>query len=444
MKLKYTLLLLACAVTVGTSAQTWVTDSVDLSAGYTNVAYYDLANGNTKTQVANDWHIAFQMTKFGTNSFNASIRANHIKGKVQVYSLGLTASAKFGSLVSSDTIGKTNPTMQLVNNDTSWGEGAFTVNRNTSNPVDFGWAKYNMTTHNLSGDSLYLIVIDGAAYQLHLQEYRSTPNNEMYKFRFAKFDGTGLVEDSIKRAAPYNDRLFAYYNIKTATVIDREPSMSAWDLLFKQYQKNKTFGGTPGVLQAYTGVLANQDVEIAELNTVHPNTVNSSNYTTYITGISKEINTIGDDWKTFNLSTFSYELDTMTSFIVKSKNSSSYYQIRFTRFDGSATGKAVFDKRVLATSTTVASVANNVSEYSIYPNPANNKVNIMIDAREQANNAQIIVTDITGKAVMTTTVNIKKGLNAYQFDVTSYPSGTYVIMVVDDSWKIADKIIVQH
>ncbi|MEZ5017622.1 MAG: T9SS type A sorting domain-containing protein [Flavipsychrobacter sp.] len=443
MKLKYTLLSLACAATVGSSAQTWVVDSVDLNAGYAKDAYYNLANGNTKTQTADDWHIAFQMSKFGATSFNASVRANHIKGKVQVYSIGAKASTKFGNLVASDTMGKVSPATQLVNNDTSWGEGAFTVNRNTSSPVDFGWAKYNMTTHNLSGDSLYIVMIDGAAYQLHLQEYKSAANNEMYKFRFAKFDGSGLVEDSIKRASPYTDRLFAYYNMTTATVIDREPSIGAWDLLFKQYQKNRTFGPVPGQLQAYTGVLANLDVEIAEVFSVDPNNLTSSNFTSHLSNLKKETNTIGDNWKTFDMSIFKYRVHADTSYIVKSKNNSSYYHIQFTRFDGTATGKIVFQKRALGT-TSVASVTNNVSEYSIYPNPANNQVNIMIDARAQANNAQIVVTDITGKVMMTTTANMKKGLNAYQFDVTNYPSGTYLVVVSNGGWKIADKIMVQH
>lgn len=443
MKLKYTLLSFACAASVGASAQTWVADSVDLSAGYSNDAYYNLANGNTKTQTASDWHIAFQMTKFGANSFNASVRANHIKGKVQVYSIGASASAKFGKLVAADTMGKVFPAMQLVNHDTSWGEGAFTVGRNTSSLIDYGWAKYNMTTHNLSGDSLYIVMIDGAAYQLHLQEYKSAPNNEMYKFRFAKFDGTGLVEDSIKRAAPYTDRLFAYYDMTTAKVVDREPSIGDWDLLFKQYQKDKTFGQAPGVLQGYTGVLVNQDVEVAELFTLDPNSVKSSNYTSLLPNLKKEINTIGHVWRTFDMSSFSWRVHADTSFIVKSKNSGNYFHIQFTRFDGTGTGKIVFQKRVLGT-TSVASVTSNVSEYSIYPNPANNQINIMIDARNAANNAQVVVTDVTGKVMMTTTANMKKGLNAYQFDVTHYPSGTYFVVVSGSGWKIADRVMVQH
>ncbi len=441
MKLKYTLLSLACAATLSTSAQTWVADSVSLGSGYTDDVYYNLSNGNKKTHTADDWHIAFQTTKFGSSSFNASIRANHIKGKVQVYSLGLTSS-KFGGLVASDTIGKTNPTMQLVNNDTSWGEGAFTVGRNTSSQVDFGWGKYNTTTHNLSGDSLYLVVVDGTHYQLHIQEYVSKSGSEEYRFRIANFDGTGNRNDTVRRVAPYTDRLFAYYNVKTGAVIDREPSRADWDILFRQYQKNKIFGPVPGQLQAYTGVLVNLDVEVAEVFGVDPSTINSSNYTSHTGSMSKEVNTIGDDWKTFDMGTFKYRVHADSSFIIKT-NSGAYFLLHFTGFDGSSTGKVVFLKKTLAASTSVGALANSVKAHSVYPNPATNQVNVMVDAVTAAS-TQLVVTDITGKVMMHTNVNVNKGLNAFSFDVSNYPSGTYLININGGDWKLTDKVIVQH
>ena len=441
MKLKSTLLILASAVALQSSAQTWVTDSVNLKSGYADDVYYDLYDGSKKSQVANDWHIAFQTTKFGASSFNASVRANHIKGKVEVYSLHKQASVKFGSLVSADTIGLVNAAIQQVNNDTSWGEGAFTVNRG-SNVFDYGWGMYNSSTHNLTGDSLYLVKVDGAAYQLWIQEYKST-GNIRYKFRIAKFDGTGDVTDSLMVKAPYTDRLFAYYNITTGKFSDREPVRGEWDILFKQYQKNRTFGPAPGKLQAYTGVLSNLDVEVAELTNVKPNTITTANYSTNLGTISKEINTIGDDWKKFNMTTFKYELDTLTSFIVKSVNSGTYYHLRFTRFDGGSTGKVVFAKRALAT-TSVKSVTSNVSSYSIYPNPAQNNINVMLDAKAASTNTQIVLIDMTGKVLQNTTVNLKQGINAYSFDVSAYPSGTYMLMVNGGSWKVTEKLMVQH
>lgn len=441
MKLKSTLLVLAGAVSLQTSAQTWVTDSVTLNPGYTHDVFYDLFDGDKTSHVANDWHIAFQTTKFGETDFNASIRASHINGKVQVYSLHQKASTKFGSLSASDTVGLTDPNMQLVNDNTSWGAGAFSANGG-STQFDFGWGEYDMNTHNLVGDSLYLVVVNSMPYQLWIQEYKST-GNVGYRFRVAKFDGTGDVTDTLNVVAPYNDRLFAYYDITTGQFVDREPSRSNWDILFTRYQNGVVFGQVPGQVQSYTGVLSNLDVEVAEIVGVDPNTLTTSNFSNQLGGLSAEVNVIGDDWKTFNMSTFMYELDTMTSYIVKSVNSGTFYHLRFTRFDGTATGTVVFQKRALAT-TSVKNVASAVSEYSVYPNPAQNKVNIVMDAKTTAANTQLVLMDMTGRVLQNTTISLNKGVNAYSFDVSAYPTGTYVIMVNGGDWKVAEKIMVQH
>lgn len=441
MKLKSTLLVLASAAAIQSSAQTWVTDSVSMNSGYTHDVFYDLYDGDKNDHVGNDWHIAFQTTTFGSSGFNATVRANHINGKVQVYSLHKQASLKFGGLVTADSSGLTDPNMQIVNENMSWGLGAFTNNRSTSQ-IDFGWGMYDMNSHDVVGDSLYLVMVDGAAYQLWIQKYQSI-GNVGYTFRVAKFDGSDDRMDSIKVTAPYNDRLFAYYDITSGTFIDREPSRSEWDIMFTRYQNNKTFGPTPGQLQPYTGVLSNLDVEVAELTSIDPNTVTSSNFSNQLGALSDETNVIGDDWKVFNMTTFQYDLDANTSYIIKSVNSGTFYHLQFTRFDGTATGKTVFQKRVLAT-TSVKNVASKVSEYSVYPNPAQNNINIMLDAKANAANTQLVLMDMTGKVLQHTTVDLKKGVNAYSFDVSAYPSGTYVIMVNGGEWKVSEKIMVQH
>ena len=94
MNIKSTLLIAFSAVTFQANAQ-WVADSVDMTASYANDVFYNVANGNDVQHVANDWDIAFQMTKFGEPMFNASVRANHNKRDVQVYSLHKKASTSF-------------------------------------------------------------------------------------------------------------------------------------------------------------------------------------------------------------------------------------------------------------------------------------------------------------------------------------------------------------
>lgn len=449
--MKYTFILFFMAVAASVNAQTWVADSVEMGAGYSHDVYYDLSTGNDVRKVANDWDIAFQMTAFGHPMFNASVRANHIHSDVEVYSLHKQASTAFGTLTAADTmVTKSN---QLVNQDTSWGRGAFTNNK-SSNIFDYGWGMYNSTTHFLTGDSLYLVKANGKFYQLWIQEYISfgAPGTVGYKFRVADWDGANDVTDSIKRVAPYDNRLFAYYNLATKTFSDREPAIADWDLQFRRYQKNGQPGGQdPTKLQPYAGVLTNAGVEVAKLTGIGPNTITSANYQTHTTSMSVETNGIGDDWKRLNQQ-FSYDIKADTSFIIKANEANGkrdYYQLKFTRFDGAFgpnTGKAVFETRLLASVAAGVDDVTGVSNatYSIYPNPAQNQVNIMVDAKTANNNTMLLVTDITGKVMQHTTVGLNKGLNAYSLNVTNYPAGTYVVSVVNDNFKLTEKVTVQH
>ncbi|MCB9047458.1 MAG: T9SS type A sorting domain-containing protein [Chitinophagales bacterium] len=452
MNFKSTLSILAVAISLQANAQSWVADSVEMGANYKDDIFYDLSNGNDYSATADNWDIAFQMTVFGDPMFNATVRANHIKRDVQVYSLHKQASTSFGTLTASDTV--VTQSNQLVNIDTSWGTGAFTNNRG-SNPFDYGWGAYNSTTHFLDGDSLYLVKANGVFYQLWLKQYVSfgSPGSVGYKFRVALWDGTGDRSDSVMRVSPYDDRLFAYYDLATGTIIDREPARKNWHLLFKQYQKNGQPGGqNPNKLQAYTGVLVNDHVKVAKITGVSPNNINSGNYTSSLSALSVETNTIGDDWKTFNGGTFMYELDTNTSFIIAPDTAGgkqTYYHLRFTRFDGGFapnTGKVIFETRVLGMISVGVNDVTGVSkaQYSIYPNPSATEVNIVVDAKEAVANTMMVVTDITGKVMQQSRVNITKGLNAYKLDVAAYPAGTYIVTVANSNWSVSDKVSVQH
>jgi hypothetical protein len=442
-------LLLVGAVALGTTAnaQGWLEDSVEMGAAYANDIFYSLKNSTVKAENSTNWHLAFQMTAFGEPAFNASVRANHIKGKVEVYPLHLAASSHFVSLAAADTVGKTSPSMQLINIDTTWGDGAFLQNRGT-NLFDYGWGFYQgPPTHSVKGDSLYLLKVNNVPYKLWIKEYISIGASSIgYKFRIASFDNSSDDSFEVKKMN-YSDRLYAYYDISTKTFIDREPPRSSWDLLFTQYPKYLIFG--PSGLQAYTGVLTNQGVEVAELTNVDPDTVTAGTYGNYIPMMSKQINVIGDDWKTFSMTTFTYQIDTLKSWVIKAikaNNMQEYYQLKFTRFDGASggqTGKIVFAKRAMVT-LGVDEMVNNISAYSIYPNPASNEVNVMIDSKQSLTNAQIVITDILGKVAHRSTLKVNAGLNAFRVNTTSIPSGTYIVTVSHGAWRATEKLVVQH
>ncbi|RYD59340.1 MAG: T9SS type A sorting domain-containing protein [Sphingobacteriales bacterium] len=447
MKIKSLLLLTALSAGIEANAQlnVWATDSIEMGANYANDVFYNLKNGNKKVQVANDWDLAFQMTAFGDSAFNATIRANHAKKKVEVYSVHVD-SAGFDAYTAADTAGMLKPTMQQVNNEVSWGEGAFFQNRDASDLFDYGWGRYQGSpNHNLRGDSVYVVKVGAAAYKILVMDYTSIGPNIGYTFRIAALDGSSDNTVNIKRSTPtdFKTRLWAYYNIASNTVIDREPSKTDWDMLFTQYVKKGIFG--PSGLQVYTGVLVNQNVMVAKVRKMGLD-ADTANYMNYMSLFTTKTNTIGDDWKVFDQPNMKYIVSDSTTYFIKT-NDGAYHQLLFTRFDGAFppfTGKVVFDKRKLTQPTGVKSQVRDIEAFVIVPNPSvNGKVNVMIDVKEAAQNARLVITDITGKVIENNAVILTTGLNALEVKTSGLVAGSYFVTITNGSWKVSDRLIVQ-
>ena len=439
MKLKSLLFIGASVLGLNASAQTWVADSVEMGAGYANDVFYSLKNDSIAAGSNTNWHLAFQtLPPIGASS-NVSILANHVAGKVNVYSLHLKASSKFGNLTTSDSAGK----VLLYNSDTSWNFGAFNKMNNPGNPFDFSWGLYDATSHSVLGDSLYLITINNDAYQVWVQEYKSTPADSIsYVVRMAKFDGTSDRQIRIYRKNGYTDRNFAYYDVVNDVVRDREPSRTSWDFVLTraiEYVPNPGGGGYSRY--PVTTVLTNFGVTVAEVKDLSPST---TGYATmpYLT----DIHVIGSDWKVAPGAPPALPYWTVrdsSHYFIKTKNTNEYYQLHFTNFYGTSNGRAVFQKRKLGDVTSVSNVKAPVTAYSIYPNPATTEVTIMVDAKEAAS-TMIYVTDMTGKVVDRYNVSQQAGLNGYRINTGAYANGNYLVTIATADWKVTEKLSVAH
>jgi hypothetical protein len=436
MKIKF-LLFLALTASLQSFAQAWVADSVHMGPGYGKDIYYSFNNDSIKAEDNNNWHIAFEMIPQGQKG-NVGILANHARGAVTVYSLPLKASTSFATLSASDTITKNGP---LLNADSSWHWGAFNQNRVISNLIDYGWGKYNMTTHMVDGDSLYLVYVGATPYKFTVNHYHSTPKDSIYyQFHIAKFDGTEDTTITVYRKYDgFESRNYAYYNATTRSFTNREPVDTAWDVVFTRYIEYVVAG--PGPLMPYpvTGVLSNLGVEVAEVDGVDPDT---AKYTSYV--YKPQMQVIGSDWKTFNNTTFQWELDTNRTYFVKTDKTKEYYQVTFTGFAGGSLGKSVFEKRKVADYPVgISTIANEPSAHAIVPNPANNNADVMIDAKE-AGNAQLIVSDMNGRVIYNAGISVKNGLNGFRINTSGFAAGTYIVNITNGTWKVTDKLLVQH
>ncbi|MBS1772533.1 MAG: T9SS type A sorting domain-containing protein [Bacteroidetes bacterium] len=433
--MKIRLLLFSAAVALGiqANAQTWVADSVTMGAGYANDVFYSMTNGASGSPVSNtNWHLGFEMIPGGPGFGGVSIIANHVQAGVKVYSLHTTGSAKFATLSASDTVGKT----QLYNADSSWDWGAFNVN--SSGGFNYGWGDYDMVSHHIYGDSLYLLNVGGTLYKMVVTHNHTHPLDSIYyAFHIGKFDNSTNYFDTIWRKPNYVNKNFAYFDVAANSEINREPDQKTWDVAFTRYMDYKA-GPPGGIPYNTTGVLSNVGVTVADVRPVNPDTTVS--YKAY--NYTKTMNEIGFDWKIFTPPTGPYTIDTTITYFIKTKDTA-VYQIKFTGFT-SSTGKIVFAKRLWQFPANVNEVTNNISAHMIVPNPANNNADLVIDAKEASGNTMLIVTDITGKVALKSNVALNKGLNALQINTGDLATGTYMITVTNGAWKITDKLAVQH
>ncbi|MEQ1732030.1 MAG: T9SS type A sorting domain-containing protein [Bacteroidia bacterium] len=81
----------------------------------------------------------------------------------------------------------------------------------------------------------------------------------------------------------------------------------------------------------------------------------------------------------------------------------------------------------------LASVVAATNSLSVYPNPANNVLNVLVPSKK----AQVIVYNMLGEMVYTTAVNDGR----LTLDITNYTSGAYVVQVIDGKTKLTKKFI---
>jgi len=438
-------------------SQTMSNDSVAMGVGYANDVFYNLQDGSTKLQQGNDWHIALQMTLFGTPSFNAAIRANHARTGMEVYVINNTAPNTFSSVGAADTVGKTSPSMSLSNNDTSWGTGAFYQNRNISDPFSYGWGEYaGSPTHAVNGYTTYLIKLaNGSCYKFWMKKYTSWVQNQGdtigYVFEIAHLDGTADRVVTIRRQSAnfdFTNSLMAYYNIDSDRIENREPRITKWDMLFTQYRDSVAMGPGPQVLYTVTGVLTNQGVQMINAHVVNPSTTGFKTF-----AYQPAINTIGYNWKTYvNPGPNGYyQLDTTANYFIKVPSTlggADFYQLQFTRFDGGGSagqGKIVFAKRKLGTTVGVTTInTNSINKWFVVPNPATNEASVMIDAQTATPFAQMMVMDMAGHVVFNAPVSVKQGMNAFSLDLKSWSAGMYLVKISGGDINVSTRLVVAH
>lgn len=239
---------------------------------------------------------------------------------------------------------------QRYNSYTSWDQGAFDAYRDTSDPADFGWGNYNVTTHLISGDSIYILkTVQGNYKAISIDNISSGT----YTITYSNLNGSAQTTKSFSRAN-YSSRNFFYYAIDQDVVKDLEPNSADWDIVFTKYPIIfPGFGAYP-----VAGVLHNRGVATAKVEK-DSGMIASISDTLQFPMLS-EINQIGYDWK----DAFAGVVHDTLSYFVKDQLGN-INQLQFTEYGGSATGIMKFTVNGLLDSVVLGAGNSDQVYYSL-------------------------------------------------------------------------------
>ena len=390
--------------------------TVSMQPSYSHQIFYSMENGEISNIDNTDWDLAFS-----TGSMSSSIRINGGMGtELYLYPLGDTTN---WTSFNASNISSWSP---VHNSDTNWQIGAF--DKYSTSPFDMGWGIYNIVTHYVYGDSIYAIkTTNGNWKKLWIQQLAGGE----YTFKYANLDGTGEVNASIKQS-DFANRNFAYYSLEQNTAINREPDSQDWDITFTKY-----ITPVQGMAYGVTGVLSNIGIHVAQAdNLPSPNT-----YTDYTQHqMMSEMNSIGYDWKDFNMSTMSYSTNPNRCYFVKDFNEK-IWRVVFTSFEGSSTGIVEFNTEEMTSTTFISESKSDISTFEIYPNPiTDNKITVILDNKTEK--SELNIYDLTGKNTHTEML-YGAGFQAQLITIPNLKKGVYIAEISSKGSTFQKKLIVK-
>ncbi len=401
-----------------------VKDSVITGANYANQIWYSFKNGEQGTQPKDNWDLAFEVT-----GISSSILANTQKG-LTVYQTPYATS----SWANIDTTGAAASWPKLHNSEESWSAGA--LNTAPDGNTDLGWGDYDVNTHVITGDSIFLVKLASGSWKKLKIDALS---GGTYQFTWANVDGSDSTTASVAKSG-YTGKNFAYYSLETKAALDREPATTAWDVTVTKFYGLTPSQGGP-VLYSLTGVLQNKKVKAFK---AYPVVDTTTAFDT--TAFTTRINTLGADWKTFNNGTFAYEIADSTVYFLKVANGD-IWKVIFTGFSGSSAGKYLFTKELVQEATiptTPTGIADaQFKTLGMYPNPAKGQFSLVYNYNgSELNNTTVNIFDLTGRIVAEQTIAVQQGINQNAVDISALQPGIYMVALPAFGGK-AQRLIIQ-
>jgi Secretion system C-terminal sorting domain len=423
MKKVFTSALLIVAFFTSMTAQTTL-DTLTMGPNYSIQSWYKFETDKETKAPINNWDLAFT-----TKSLDAGIFVNHA---ALLYKAAAPASA--WATMTVDTTALLATGSQQVNTDTSWSVGA--LNRTQNGVFDYGWGNYSVVTHNVTGDSVYVMkaATDGKWRKFVIERLALDTS---YFIKIANLDGTNPATFEVKKRA-YAGKNFGYYSFATGAQLDREPSSKDWDVTVWRHWG--LTADAAGVFQSYllTGFLQNYGTSVAKV-------VRRDTASDVFAGqvFKPQINIIGADWKTFSPATNVWKLSDSTAYFVKTANGKIYKMI-FTGFGGAGTGNAIFTRELVGQVTSVKVADDKIAALAVSPNPATDGYfNIVYDFGKTPQQANFQLFNLAGQAVYTQKLQNTEGVQVLQMPTLNLTNGVYLARLTFDGQSLVRKLVIQ-
>jgi hypothetical protein len=450
MKLKCILCLGSMAVAISAHAQTydWRPDTLATGMSYSQDAYFNLDAGQVGSAPNNNWDLAFPGAP--VDMFRHTVITNNYGNGLsgQLFDLEVS-SAAFGTNLTADTAGKT----PLTNVPETWEEGAFGVAEDMGGINPSSWGVYDPDTHYINGDKVYAYINNNGAYQIWLEQFKASasPANRKWIFHVANLDGTDTATIVFEPVIEYANKHLAYFNLQTREFINRDPDFGTWHLLATKYG-DRSYSSSN--ILSTTGILTAPTVVVAVAQDVLPNDADEADYADAYSGNRNEI---GGKYKALNSSTFEWEVKDSLSYFIKSvygEDTGDIWQVYFDFFPVATSDvdvkigarvRKVLDYIPNEDTTSIQNINQLVGNIVLAPNPSNGSTtNLLIDAKKDLKNMQIVVSDLSGRALQSATKNINAGFHQLRLDVSGYAPGLYMITLRGEGWTTTQKLIISR
>jgi hypothetical protein len=298
--------------------------TVSMEANSASDVYYSLAGGEINTVNRTDWDIAFSSAQQ-----SATVFINEGAG-VELYCVG---DSNDWESIDENTILSLDP---RFNDKSGWTIGAFNRNADPLDIFNFGWGHYNMSDHHVYGDSIHVIKLSNGAYKKLFYRKRDGYTATHY-LELADLDGSNEEVRAVVTTSYIGTRNLIHYSVVNQEIVEAEPLLDQWDLLFTRYIIQIPAG--PGVIMNYPvmGVLSNTGVTVARITGVPPEEASDSPSSPGFTGYSELADAIGYDWKVSDPVTHEISLVDSMSYFVQSVDGKKYH-LYFTSYGGSTAG----------------------------------------------------------------------------------------------------------